>query len=291
MNSNGNTKAKVKAINDGLWQYFTLTILFSWFMWLPGVLSPRNLIAPHQFPVSVQNAMQWIAGIGPSLVALFLTFKRQGKKGTKKLLGRALRFRLGYWYIPLFLIIPVTLVVSHWLNVILFGATFPKTGLLNEPWWIPIVFLIFCILQVSEEFGWRGYALERLQTRWNATVSSIALGTIWAIWHLPMFFSQGLGHHDKHLPFGQFLATLVLVSLFITWLQNNTNGSLLPAFALHAMVNLSGEVLPLIEKSEEIQGDYTSWIIANVLFLVLAIIVLVVWGPKTLTRNKNNKLD
>ncbi len=106
-----------------------------------------------------------------------------------------------------------------------------------------------------------------------------------------MFFSQGFGHHDKQLPFGQFLVTLVLVSLFITWLQNNTNGSLLPAFALHAMVNVSGEVLPLIEKSEEVQGDYTSWIIANVLFLVLAIIVLVVWGSKTLTRNENNKLD
>jgi len=202
-----------------------------------------------------------------------------------------LRFRLGYWYIPLFLIIPLTLLVAHGLNALLFGASFPKTGLLSEPWWIPVVFLIFLIMQISEEFGWRGYALERLQIRWNATFSSVILGSIWAIWHLPMFISQGFGHHDKQLPFVQFFVTLVLVSLFITWLQNNANGSLLPAFALHAMVNLSGEVLPLIEKSEEVQGDYTSWIIANVLFLVLAIIVVTVWGPKTLTRNENNNLD
>ncbi|MHC4728908.1 MAG: CPBP family intramembrane glutamic endopeptidase [Planctomycetota bacterium] len=114
------------------------------------------------------------------------------------------------------MIIPITLVVSHWLNAVLFGAPFPKTGLLDEPWWIPVVFLIFCILQCSEEFGWRGYALERLQLRWNATVSSVILGVIWTIWHIPVFFSLGYGHHDKQLPFGQFLATLVLVSLFIT---------------------------------------------------------------------------
>lgn len=283
------TKRQVRVGDDGLWQFFFLTILFSWFMWLPGVLRTNNLIAPTQFPLSIQTAMQWIGGIGPSLAALFLTLKKQGKIGTKELLGRALRFRLGYWYIPLFLIIPLTLLVAHGLNALLFGASFPKTGLLKEPWWIPVIFLIFLIMQVSEEFGWRGYALERLQTRWNATFSSVILGSIWAIWHLPMFISQGFGHHDKQLPFMQFFVTLVLVSLFITWLQNNTNGSLVPAFALHAMVNLSGEILPLIEKSEEVQGDYTSWIIANVLFLVLAIIVLVAWGPKTITRNKNGQ--
>jgi hypothetical protein len=59
---------------------------------------------------------------------------------------------------------------------------------------------------------------------------------------------------------------------------------------LHAMVNLSGEVLPLIEGSEDVQGDYTAWIIANALLFVLAIVVLVIWGPKTLTREKNEQI-
>jgi membrane protease YdiL (CAAX protease family) len=29
---------------------------------------------------------------------------------------------------------------------------------------------------LSEEIGWRGYALERLQTRWNALTSSLMVG-------------------------------------------------------------------------------------------------------------------
>jgi membrane protease YdiL (CAAX protease family) len=40
---------------------------------------------------------------------------------------------------------------------------------------------------LSEELGWRGFALDRLQDRWSPLVSSLFLATFWAVWHLPRF--------------------------------------------------------------------------------------------------------
>lgn len=276
---------KIESPNQQLWQFFTLTFLFSWLLWLPGVLISYKLINPGNTFIAIMNVLKWVAGMGPSLAALYLIIRYDGKTGLKTLLQRVLKLRLGYWYIPTFLLLPVILVAAHLLNVFLFNASFPKTGLLAEPWWIPILLIMFVIMQFAEELGWRGYALDLLQQRWSALFSSILLGCIWGIWHIPMFLTSGFGQHDNHLPFGQFLLTLVFMSIFITWIQNNTKNSLVPALIIHSCINLSGEVLPLIEKNKEINGNYTAWILANTLLFFVAIIVIMFWGYKKLTRS------
>lgn len=281
MKSNNNKKSAVKS---QLMQFFFLTFLFSWLLWLPGVLYTYQLISPGQFILNLMEIMNWVGGIGPSFIAFILTFKNEGKQGSKQLFSRILKVNLGYWYLPIFLILPVLLVLAHILNMFFFGTDFPQTGLLAEPWLIPVVFLIFFILQFSEEFGWRGYSLDRLQTRWSALISSLIVGVLWAIWHLPMFMSEGFPHYENHLPFGQLFITLVTASVIITWFQNNTKGSLIPAFVFHALINISGEVLPLIEKNKEVQGDYTVWIIVNVLFVIASIFIIIIWDQKTLMR-------
>ncbi len=275
---------KVSVSVNQLVQFFVLTFLFSWLMWLPGILYTYQLINPGQFVIDLIKIMNLVGGIGPSLIAFIITFKNEGKHGAKQLFNRVLKVKLGYWYLPIFLIIPVLLVLAHILNMILFGASFPQTGLLSEPWWIPIVFLIFFILQFSEEFGWRGYALDRLQSRWDAFVSSLIIGVLWATWHLPMFLSNGFPHFQNHLPFGQLFITLITASIIITWLQNNCKGSLVPAFIIHSFINFSGEVLPLIEKNKEAVGDYTAWMIVNVLLIITSIFILLIWGKKKLVR-------
>lgn len=284
------TSAKnVESSPKQLWQFFILTFLFSWSMWLPGLLISYRLIIPSGGLTTAINIMKWIGGMGPSLAALYLITRHIGKNGIKNLFQRLINIRLGFWYLPTILLLPAILIIAHLLNGILYNAPFPKTGLLSEPWWIPVLLIVFIIMQFSEELGWRGFALDELQKRWSALSSSVILGCIWGIWHIPMFLINGFGQHDNHLPFSQFLLTLVLVSIFITWLQNNTNNSLVPAFIVHSFVNLSGEALPLIEKNKEVQGNYMAWVIANYLLLISAIIVICFWGYQNLSRPRFSK--
>lgn len=270
----------------GLWSFIILTFLLSWLAWLPGVLITNQYIEPNEFIIQLDNILKWIGGLVPSLVAFFLIYKEQGKSGIKALISRVFKLRLNYWYLPLFLILPVTIVLAHTINI-LFGHPFPYTEILNEPWMIPPLFLVFLVMVAGEEFGWRGLALDKLQMKWSALTSSIIIGGLWAIWHIPMFLSKGFGHHDLQLPFDQFILTLVLVSILITWLQNNT-GSLAPAFILHALVNMSGEILPLVDKNTETLGNYSQWIFTNLLLAIIVILVLKHWGVKTLIRDKKN---
>lgn len=270
---------------QNLWQFFLLTFMFSWILWLPGLLITYKLVTPTRTWIVICNILRWLGGMGPSVAAVLLTKKHDGYSGIKKILCRVWDMGLGYWYLPVLFLLPATIIFAHVLNGLVFNSPFPKSSLLTEFYWIPIIFLVFLIMQFSEELGWRGYALDRLQKRWSAVLSSVLLGSIWAIWHLPMFLISGFSQFDNQLPYGQFFITLVLISVLITWLQNNTKGSLAPAFIMHALFNLSGEVFPLVEKTGNSQGDYIPWIICNILLFLIVLVVIIHWGYKKMVHN------
>lgn len=66
-----------------------------------------------------------------------------------------------------------------------------------QPYLIPLL-LFFSLISgaLNEEFGRRGYALNRLLIRYGFTVSSLVLGFIWASRHLFWFFTPGQAQYD-----------------------------------------------------------------------------------------------
>ena len=67
---------------------------------------------------------------------------------------------------------------------------------------------------LTEEAGWRGYALPSLQTRLRPFVASLLLGVLWAGWHVPLFLLQGTP--QSRMPLAGFLASAVATTLLIT---------------------------------------------------------------------------
>jgi membrane protease YdiL (CAAX protease family) len=127
---------------------------------------------------------------------------------------------------------------------------------------------------ISEEFGWRGYALPRLQARWSALVSTIVLGVIWTVWHLPLWFLAGSSQQGSS--FWLFLANLILTSILYTWLFNNAKGSILVAVVFHAISNTVIQMFP------DPTANLFYWLVIG---LTVAVVV-VIYGPRKLVRER-----
>jgi membrane protease YdiL (CAAX protease family) len=94
---------------------------------------------------------------------------------------------------------------------------------------------------LSEEPGWRGFALPRLQAKFSPLVSSLILGVIWAVWHAPGRFG---GIEDKSLSDTLVEWVLILlVTVIFTWIFNRTQGSILVTALLHPAMNTATNFL------------------------------------------------
>jgi membrane protease YdiL (CAAX protease family) len=94
---------------------------------------------------------------------------------------------------------------------------------------------------LSEEPGWRGFALPRLQAKFSPLVSSLILGVLWAAWHAPARFG-GIEAKSVSDTIAEWVL-IVLVSVIFTWLFNQTNGSILVTALVHPAMNTTGSFL------------------------------------------------
>ncbi len=44
---------------------------------------------------------------------------------------------------------------------------------------------------ILEELGWRPYGVDALRSKNSILRASLIFGSLWAIWHLPVFFIEG----------------------------------------------------------------------------------------------------
>lgn len=259
--------------------FLGLTIAFSYFVfWGPLALFKIPTISF----VSDVNGPSWaialffVGGFVPSLLAIFLTWKKEGLAGLRLLGRHIIQFKLGCrWYVFTFLIVIAGTAGQLAINK-LQGNTFN-----GHLFWVQLgSFLPLLIIgPLSEEIGWRGYALGRLQTRWNALTSSLIVGLVWALWHLPLFMMIGTSQHELETPFIGFLVGLMASSILYTWLYNNTKQSLWSAILLHWLYTYAAQVL----SSGVTQSPLYIWLECFP-YVIMALVVVLIWKPQTLSR-------
>src|SRR5207244_4355031 len=117
-----------------------------------------------------------------------------GWGSVRALLGRATRWRVPVrWYALVLLGYGLVCLSAVGLTS-LAGGFSPDLGKLQHlpdgaPLsFLPVMFLLILVVggPLGEEFGWRGYALPRLQAGHGALAASLLLGILWAGWHLPL---------------------------------------------------------------------------------------------------------
>jgi membrane protease YdiL (CAAX protease family) len=224
-----------------LFKFFLLTYIVSWtFFTATAIILGRTASTPTEL-VILSDALLLLGTIAPSLVALALTERVDGRAGTLALLRRMVNWhasvRLYLFAIGYMAAIKLAVALLHRLAT---GA-WPAFG--QTASYILVLAMVFSTpVQAGEEIGWRGYALPRLASRFGLARASIALGVIWACWHLPFFFIPGNDKSGQSFPV--YLLAVTAISVAMAWLYWRAKGSLLITMLMHAAVNHSIGIAP-----------------------------------------------
>lgn len=112
--------------------------------------------------------------------------------------------------------------------------------------------------------------------------SSLILGAIWSLWHLPLFWIPGDFH--QQLPLIWFLIQTVAITVLYTWIFNATGGSLLIILLVHTASNTAFGVLPMLPEAAD--GSIRPAWILNILLAIAVSLVVLLNGGQTLARHK-----
>lgn len=96
---------------------------------------------------------------------------------------------------------------------------------------------IAVIAPLGEEFGFRGYALPRLQTRWSPMAASAWLGVGWAVWHVRTLLVPS-ARGTTPLELCLYLTCYLAGSAVYTWLFNAGYGSIVGPLLAHLGIHL-----------------------------------------------------
>lgn len=254
---------------------------------------PINLANAGFIPVHIPFVVSLLIGYGIVVASLIMTALTLGKDGVIALLKRFLIWHVGWkWYLVALFLFPATILCGVLLNAAIthtaldFSTVFAH-NIFGASASLPVFvvpFLIEDILTNGEEIGWRGYVLPRLQTKYNALVSSLIVGVIWVLWHLPRFLAP-----DNSSSFWLFLIKVPVEAVLYTWLYNNTKGSLLLVTLFHSAGNTAAVFLPV---ATTVSGENLGALIIQILLeILIAIVVVGSTGPARLSRTEQKQVQ
>ena len=110
-------------------------------------------------------------------------------------------------------------------------------------WSFPLALLASIFLDiggVTEETGWRGFALPLLQARMTPLAATLIVGLMWGVWHFPArpdILTGAYGLWGGASLLAILTARFVILSVVMTFFYNRVGGSTLIAIAMHGLHN------------------------------------------------------
>ena len=251
-------------------QFFILIFAVTWTFWFaaPYLGDPIN-----SDPIFL---MFMLAGLfTPFTTALYLIFISKNDALKSTFSNKLFNIKLIKWKtIPLFLILfPASIIISVLIST-LFGYSFDQFTIADEFSFsiggIPTL-LVLLLAACFEELGWRGYAVESLNNKFNYFEATAIFGILWSLWHLPMFFIpesyQAELLQEDFILVINFFVSIIPLAFIISWFCKKTSGSILGAILIHSVVNLSQEFF--------LVSPYTKCIQTLILIVIAAIFIIV----------------
>jgi len=260
------------------WLYFIAVLSWTWFFWVLAILTGQGTDTGSGMLLAVLGLL------GPMVGGIVFTYLTRDKEGRRDYWARIFDPRRipAKWYLVIVLLVPMLMGLAALLDILTGGSIVPfqKTiaPFLSEPAaLIPLALSVLFLGPFPEEFGWRGYVLDRLQERWTALKSSLILGVVWALWHWPLFFIKGTYQYNEGpwtVWFWTFMIGIIPLAVVMTWIFNNTNHSTLAIILFHFMVVFTDDFLNATTGTN---------IYSTILWILAAAVVVFIWGRRALS--------
>ena len=220
-----------------LTSFFVLTLLMIWMSlaanisgYFPGlgewpVSFDGHLVAVFR---TRRTLINWI----PNLAAVIVLSVTGGWSAIRQLFARFLKWRVGTGVWTAAVLLPVA-TASIAVGIYGLAGGDVDLSLLGA---IPAVLSIRFLFALSAEgvggeAGWRGFALDRLQQKYTPLAATVVVGMFWALCHLPIMTIRGF----DAVELSAFMATVMSLSVILTWFYNRTKGSLLVVAVIHCL--------------------------------------------------------
>ena len=195
------TQTHVEPETRHIWPFLAWTFGISWSAWLASAF----------LRIPIISQVLTIAGVfGPAIGAKLVL-----GKSFKELLASIGSARKRTWVHLLIFTILYTLSIVFW------SPLLPGFSLLR----IALIFLMTTLLTGgNEEIGWQGFLQPSLEKILPFPLATVTTGLIWAVWHLPLFFTAAC-----------LLARFWLAALY------KVSQSILYCVLFHGAINTIGE--------------------------------------------------
>ncbi len=204
----------------------------------------------------------------PNIAGVLITAVVDGRDGLRRLFSRVVRWQVEFKWYAIAWWVPVIIVMLALSIYAVSGHALPAIA--PEALVIPLLLVNVILGPLGEELGWRGTALPLMQERWNVITSSLVLGVVWGLYHVPTFILPGLPQNN--VPLLAFLLGAMGLNIFMVWMFNHTHGSLIMPFLAHWAFNFAGSATGIYGVPALL------WLVAGLWWVVAAAIITLDWA-------------
>ncbi|HEX8628398.1 MAG TPA: CPBP family intramembrane glutamic endopeptidase [Catenuloplanes sp.] len=222
--------------------FLAVTFAVSWSAWGLAILTDRPATTPPTVVLFL------LGGFGPAFGAL-ATWARRRRRGQPPP-DTARRVNGLRWLFPALLLGAGPVVVATLLTPAFGGPAWNPApgGTAVRDLGGPVTFALLYLIAgpLSEEFGWRGTAHPRLRRVMGPYGVGLASGTVWVLWHLPLFLIPGSAQYAVGFvgfDFAFYVFSCYPQAVLLGHAYENWRGGVAGAVTVHFSYNVAATLL------------------------------------------------
>jgi len=208
-----------------VFQYLLLTFSIMIFLWgLLLIFGSLGFTINSHFLLYIP----WIlGGLSPTIASYIALKKNNEITGFGEWIKKLFAFKIPIKFYVFTILLYLIILIMYFL--------IPPGVERIEPIYVFFVFLPIMIIGGGlEEAGWRYILQPELDKIFGFILSAIIVAPIWAVWHLPLFYIQGVGQYGTN--FGIFTIRIIGYTFALGAIQKIT-GSVFLCILFHSMFN------------------------------------------------------